>query len=63
MAALITFLALYALVTIWFFVALLRWTIRSERRCACGGAMREGVFGVVHGPRTCYPSAEAVSLP
>jgi hypothetical protein len=62
MAALIIFLALYALVTMWFFVALMRWTIRSQRRCACGGAMREGAFSVLHGTRMCYPSAEALSL-
>lgn len=59
MAALITFLALYALVTMWFFVALVRWTIRSERTCACGGAMGDR-FAMVHGTKSCYPAAESL---
>jgi hypothetical protein len=59
MAALITFLALYALVTMWFFAALVRWTIRSERRCACGGSMGSG-FAMIHGTKSCYPAAEGV---
>ena len=61
MAALIVFLALYALLTMGFFIALLRWTIRSERSCSCGGALG-GSFAMVHGVTSCYPAAEALGL-
>lgn len=60
MAVLIAFLAVYALVTVSFFVALLRWTVRSERGCACGGGMG-GRFAMVHGAKSCYPAAESLS--
>jgi hypothetical protein len=60
MAVLITFLALYALVMMWFFVALLRWTLRSERGgCACGGSLGSGLM-MIHGSTSCYPAAEGL---
>lgn len=58
MALLITFLTLYALITGWFFVALLRWTVRSERSCACGGAL--GNLAMIHGAKSCYPAVESL---
>lgn len=59
MAVFFGFLALYALVTMWFFVVLLRWTIRSERTCACGGTMGAR-FAMIHGTKSCYPVAEGL---
>lgn len=62
MAVLIAFLALYVLVTGWFFIALMRWTLRTERgRCACGGGLGKGSFTFTHGDRMCYPSAEGLA--
>ncbi len=61
MAVLIPFLILYALVTGWFFIALLRWTVRSERGgCACSGSLGGGTYAITHGAQMCYPSAEGL---
>lgn len=61
MAALIGFLAIYALVMAWFFIALVRWTIRNERGgCACRGSLGSAQFAFTHGPQMCYPAAEAL---
>ncbi len=61
MVALMFFLALYAVVMVWFFVALMKWTIRSERGCACRGALSGARFDILHGPKTCYPMLEALA--
>jgi hypothetical protein len=55
MLALMIFLAVYATVCTWFFIALLRWS------CACGGALGVGKTGFVHGAKMCYPFAESLS--
>ncbi len=61
MAVLIVFLTLYALVMGWFFIALLRWTLRTEHgRCACGGTLGKGAFAFTHGDKMCYPTAEGL---
>ena len=44
----------------WFFVALVRWTVRGERHCACGGALGSAKLEMLHGPKVCYPAREAV---
>lgn len=58
MAVFIVILALYVTAVVTFFISLLRWTIRSERECACGGAFE--IVNFVHGPESCYPRAEAL---
>lgn len=58
MAGFIIFLSLYAVATVTFFIFLLRWTFRSERGCSCGGAFE--IVNFVHGPKMCYPRAEAL---
>jgi hypothetical protein len=61
MLALMIFLAVYATVCTWFFIALLRWSRGSMRPCACGGALGVGKTGFVHGAKMCYPFAESLS--
>lgn len=63
MTAFIVFLAAYAVTCAWFFVKLVRWTINSERECSCRGTLGAGTFGILHGPKTCYPMAEALRVP
>jgi hypothetical protein len=60
MVPLMLFLAVYAIVCGWFFVRLLRWTIHSERACSCRGSLDAGTVAILHGPKTCYPIAEAL---
>ena len=62
MVPLMLFLAVYAFACGWFFVKLLRWTIDSGRACSCRGALDEGTMGILHGPKTCYPIAEALRV-
>ena len=52
---------MYALVTMSFFIALVRWTIRSERQCSCGGVLGRD-YAMIHGVTSCYPAAEALGL-
>ena len=59
MIGFIIFLSAYAAATVVFFIALLRWTIRKERGCACGGAFELVTF--VHTPKMCYPMAESLT--
>lgn len=59
MAVLIVFLGLYLLVTGIFFIALLRWTLRTERGgCACRGTLGNGSVAFTHGAKMCYPAVE-----
>lgn len=60
LTALIVFLGLYSMVMAWFFVALVKWTVRSERGCACRGSLGSGRFDILHGPKMCYPMLEAL---
>jgi hypothetical protein len=61
MAVLFAFLALYAFVMGWFFIALLRWTLRTERgQCACAGTLGKGIMAFTHGDKMCYPAAEGL---
>jgi hypothetical protein len=61
MGVLIVFLALYALVTGWFFIALMRWTLRSERGgCACRGSLGNGQIAFTHADKMCYPAVEGL---
>ncbi len=62
MVAFMFFLAVYALTCTWFFVRLLRWTVSSERECSCRGALDGGTVGILHGPKMCYPMAEALRV-
>ena len=62
MVALMVFLAVYAMTCGWFFAKLLRWTIDSERECSCRGALGSGSVGILHGPKMCYPMAEALRV-
>ena len=59
MVAFIAFLAVYFVVCSWFFIALLRWTIRTERGCSCHGSF--GATDFVHTPKMCYPTAESLT--
>lgn len=59
MVAFIAFLAVYFIACSWFFIALLRWTIRTERGCACHGSF--GNVNFVHSAKMCYPRAESLS--
>lgn len=59
MIGFIIFLTAYAAATTIFFIALLRWTIRKERGCACKGSFE--VVNFVHTPKMCYPRAEALT--
>jgi hypothetical protein len=61
MVALMIFLAVYATVCTWFFIALLRWSRGSMQPCACGGSMGSSRVGFVHGAKMCYPFAESLS--
>ena len=61
MGVLIVFLALYALVAGWFFIALMRWTLRTQRGgCACGGSLGNGLIAFTHAEKMCYPAAEGL---
>jgi hypothetical protein len=61
MVALIAFLGLYLLATGIFFIALMRWTIRTERgACACRGTLGQGSFAFTHGSQMCYPAVEGL---
>lgn len=62
MAVLIVFLGVYLLVTGVFFIALLRWTLRTEGggACSCRGALGRGAFAFTHGPKLCYPAVEGL---
>ncbi|MEZ5184840.1 MAG: hypothetical protein R2720_03765 [Candidatus Nanopelagicales bacterium] len=62
MVVLMVFLAAYALTCGLFFAKLLRWTIDSERGCSCRGTLGSGSAGILHGPKMCYPKAEALSV-
>lgn len=59
MIGFIIFLSLYAAATVVFFIALVRWTFRRERGCACGGSFE--ILKFVHTPEMCYPRAEALT--
>ena len=59
MIGFIVFLSAYVAATVVFFIALLRWTIRKERGCACGGAFE--LVNFVHTGTMCYPRAEALT--
>ena len=61
MVAFFVFLAMYAIACTWFFVLLVRWTVRSERTCSCRGSMKGGLVTFVHSPRVCYPVAESLN--
>jgi hypothetical protein len=60
MAAFIAFLIVYVVACAWFFFALVRWSVRSERQCACGGALGSAKLEMLHGTKVCYPAREAV---
>lgn len=62
MAVLIVFLGLYLLVTGVFFIALLRWTLRTERggACSCKGTLGQGALAFTHAPTVCYPAVEGL---
>ena len=61
MTVLIAFLGVYLLVTSIFFIALVRWTIRTERgSCACGGKLGLGTFAFTHSDKMCYPAVEGL---
>jgi hypothetical protein len=50
---------LWAAVCLVFLVRLVSWAVKGEQECSCRGVMGAGVE-FVHGPRMCYPAAEAL---
>jgi hypothetical protein len=62
MVPFMVFLAVYFIACASFLVVLVRWTLRSERRCACGGSLGSGSVDILHGQQMCYPAREALKF-